>query len=325
MYYKIRHLTRFQYSAPISQTFMELRMHPRTELNQRCFDFQCAVTPRAGMHSYRDFLANTVHHFGIPGVHRQLQVIAESIVEVTPPEPFPDSLPPDAWDALDGCSANGEYYDMLLPSHFAKPTALLRELMAKLDARRRDNPLSLALELNTRLYDEFDYAPQSTRVDSPIDHALSQRKGVCQDFAHIMIAMMRSLHIPARYVSGYLYHGSEDQDRSSDGATHAWVEVLIPGFGWLGLDPTNNLIAGQRHIRTAVGRDYMDVPPTNGVFLGEADTNLSVSVTVTACAELPPELMETALAQEQFAAEVAMAAAERQELEQQQQQQQQQQ
>ena len=136
-------------------------------------------------------------------------------------------------------------------------------------------------QLNRQIYDYFDYSPKATRVDSPIDVALESRKGVCQDFAHVMITLVRSrLHIPCRYVSGYLFH-SNDGDRSSESATHAWVEALLPEFGWVGFDPTNALVAGDRHIRTAIGRDYCDVPPTHGIFRGRASSTLSVAVRVT--------------------------------------------
>jgi transglutaminase-like putative cysteine protease len=140
----------------------------------------------------------------------------------------------------------------------------------------------LVHELNQRLFDYFEYVPRSTRVDSPIDDAIVSGKGVCQDFAHTMIALLRHVRIPARYVSGYLYRSREDHDRSTPDATHAWVDVLLPHLGWVGFDPTNNLIAHHRHIRTAVGRDYADVPPTHGIFRGKTDSELYVAVHVEA-------------------------------------------
>ena len=137
-------------------------------------------------------------------------------------------------------------------------------------------------QLNQQVYEYFSYKPRSTKVDSPIDLALTTRAGVCQDFAHIMITLVRSkLRIPCRYVSGYLYHGESDMDRSVSSATHAWIEALIPQLGWVGFDPTNWLVAGDRHIRTAIGRDYADVPPTHGMFRGRADSELTVAVRVT--------------------------------------------
>jgi len=144
-------------------------------------------------------------------------------------------------------------------------------------------------ELNCRLFEHFGYEPSATRVDSPIDEAILSGKGVCQDFAHTMIALLRYVRIPARYVSGYLYRGCEDHDRSTPDATHAWVEALIPHLGWVGFDPTNNLVAHHRHIRTAVGRDYADVPPTYGVFRGSTESALYVAVNVEV-SEQPPSL-----------------------------------
>ncbi len=136
--------------------------------------------------------------------------------------------------------------------------------------------------LNTEIFERFAYSPQTTRVDSPIDDALGARTGVCQDFAHIMIALVRGLGVPCRYVSGYLYRQPDRSVRSTDGATHAWVEALLPDVGWVGFDPTNNLQADEQHIRVAVGRDYADVPPTRGVFKGASAvvSELGVAVTV---------------------------------------------
>jgi transglutaminase-like putative cysteine protease len=132
--------------------------------------------------------------------------------------------------------------------------------------------------------------PNSTKVDSPIEEALRTRQGVCQDFAHIMIALLRRLHIPSRYVSGYMFHRDEEKkDRSLEGASHAWVEALVPGLGWVAFDPTNNLVGGDRHIRVAIGRDYADVPPTRGVYKGEAQSELRVAVTVSPADAAPPE------------------------------------
>lgn len=288
MFYSIRHLTRFAYSAPISESIMELRMQPRTEGGQRCLSFDLTTSPRARLLAYRDYLGNIVHHFDIPGRHSQLRITAESMVEVTPAL-LPDSLSPDIWREVDDAAAKGEHWDSLRPSAFVAETELLKRLARELGAERRNDPLTVLREINEGIYNAFDYSPQTTQVDSPIDHALEDRRGVCQDFAHIMLALVRGLGIPARYVSGYLYHGVEDHDRSVPGATHAWIESWLPGLGWVGFDPTNNLIVGERHIRTAIGRDYADVPPTRGVFRGKTSSELTVGVQVTLNDAPPPK------------------------------------
>ncbi len=257
-------------------------MHPRSDQNQRCLTFHLSVSPRCRVFSYRDHLANHVHHFDIPGQHGQLVIVAESLVEVQPASPIPAFLAPGAWEELDAIVQRGDYWEMLLPSEFCESTPLLDKLAADLNVRRRDDPLMVLHELNERIYRYFDYVPKSTKVDSPIDVALTSRKGVCQDFAHVMITLVRSkLRIPCRYVSGYLYHGQSDTDRSANSATHAWIEALVPQLGWVGFDPTNLLVAADRHIRTAIGRDYADVPPTHGMFRGRAGSELTVAVRVT--------------------------------------------
>jgi transglutaminase-like putative cysteine protease len=280
MHYSILHVTKFHYSAPITESVMQLWMQPRSEAIQRCLKFELTLRPSSRPTHYLDSLGNTVHHFDIPGQHTQLVIKAESLVEMQAAQALPEALSPSAWDELDRMVAAEDYWDMLMPSHFARPTPLLGELARDLKLTRRDDPLTVLRELNTAIYKVFDYVPQSTTVDSPIDDALRARKGVCQDYSNIMIALARELRIPCRYVSGYLFHRVEYNDRSAQDATHAWVEALLPGLGWVGFDPTNNLLAGERHIRVAVGRDYRDVPPTRGVFKGAAESELSVAVQV---------------------------------------------
>jgi transglutaminase-like putative cysteine protease len=273
---------------------MEVRMQPRSESNQRCLKFQLDVNPAANIMQYRDFMGNAVHHFDIAQGHTQLQVVANSLVEAQPAV-LPISSSAGDWADLDALLAADDHWEMLLPSQFAHSSELLESLAQELHCRRRGNPFELVTELNQAIYEWFAYVPNSTRVDSPIDEALRTRQGVCQDFAHIMIALLRSLRIPSRYVSGYLFHGEENQDRSLEGASHAWVEVLLPRLGWTAFDPTNNLIAGDRHIRVAVGRDYADVPPTRGVYKGQTASELSVAVMVSP-ADLPlPEEMAPAV------------------------------
>jgi transglutaminase-like putative cysteine protease len=282
VYYSIRHLTKFLYSNTVSESMMETRMHPRSDQNQRCLTFHLSVSPRCRVFSYRDHLANQVHHFDIPGQHGQLVIVAESLVEVQPAVQIPASLTADAWGELDEMIEQGDYWEMLLPSEFCTPTPVLDALAEELDVRRRDDPLTVLHQINEQMYNHFEYVPKSTKVDSPIDLALLTHAGVCQDFAHIMITLVRSkLRIPCRYVSGYLFHGQSDHDRSVNSATHAWVEALLPELGWVGFDPTNWLVAGDRHIRTAIGRDYADVPPTHGIFRGRANSELTVAVRVT--------------------------------------------
>jgi transglutaminase-like putative cysteine protease len=292
MAYSVKHITTFRYHPAVRESVMELRMQPRTDFRQRVLSFSLDVFPRAHMTTYRDFYGNAVHNFDIPEKQNRIELTAQAIVDVLPARVW---QPEDAndWIALDARVAETDYWEMLLPSQYAKPTEQLEKLAAELELTRRGNPYDLLAELNGKLYERFDYVPNSTSVNSPIDDALRTRSGVCQDFAHIMITLVRQLKIPCRYVSGYLYHEDKSQDRSPAGATHAWVEAYLGDLGWVAFDPTNNLTGCDRHIRVAVGRDYSDVPPTRGVYKGEAESELSVLVTVLPVdapepEELPP-------------------------------------
>jgi transglutaminase-like putative cysteine protease len=279
MQYTVRHLTRFTYDSPISESIMEVRMQPRTEQHQRCLGFELTTTPRATVTAYRDPLSNIVHHFDIPGRHGQLTIVAEAIVEFVGAPHLPASLPIEAWAQVEAIGHGQTHWDFLQASVLTQETPLLKAFEATLANGERRDPLSEVLAINEAIHRRFTYRQQVTGVDSPIDHALETGEGVCQDFAHVMLACVRRLGIPGRYVSGYLFHGSDDT--SADGATHAWIEAFLPGLGWVGFDPTNNVVAGTRHIRVAIGRDYADVPPTKGVFRGRSANELAVAVQVS--------------------------------------------
>ena len=297
MFYSIRHSTRFRYSEPVRQSVMEVMMQPRSEATQAVRQFELTTDPRARIFARRDFLGNIVHHFDIPGAHTALNIIAETLVEVDDDSLLPQPEGAPGWDALDEMNENAENWDYLTPSKFCHMTPLLQAFKTELDLTRRDTPLQVAIDLNSAMFDSFAYVQRYTRADSPIDVALEARKGVCQDFSHIMIALLRDMGVPARYVSGYLYHRENSDDRSVADATHAWIEALLPGeragsSGWVGLDPTNKLFAAQRHIRTAIGRDYSDVPPTHGIYRGRTKAELQVAVSVTLADAPKPEEME---------------------------------
>jgi transglutaminase-like putative cysteine protease len=295
MYYAVTHLTIYEYSEPITDSVMEVRKQPRSDGEQRCIRFLLEVTPKARVFSYRDYLGNTIHTFNVPAAHEHLALKAEAVVEVKPAPLLPDALPDSAWDVIDGQSDDRDMHDWLLSGQYTRSTELLTQFAQEIDWRRRADPLSMVRELNSAIYNAFNYNQNVTRVDSPIDDALQSRSGVCQDFTHIMLTLTRQLGIPSRYVSGYLAHLSET-DRSDTDASHAWVEVWLPTLGWIGFDPTNNLIVSDRHIRVSVARDYAHASPARGVFMGGAETKLGVRVKVSLLDELPVE--ETPLAPE---------------------------
>ena len=287
MHYAIRHITRFSYDAPIRESVMEIRMQPRTEFAQRCLRFDLTTQPRAHVSSYVDPMGNIVHHFDIPSEHTELVVTAQAIVEFVGDGDLesPASTGPDSWQWIDEAASTVDAWEMVRPSVFVRETPLLHEFAESLKVDRSMDPRSAVLALNDAVHKSFEYKTAATRVDSPIDETLSSRQGVCQDFAHILIALLRRLRVPSRYVSGYLFHARGE--RSAEGATHAWVEAWLPGSGWVGLDPTSNVLAGERHVRVAIGRDYADVAPTRGVYKGAAAGTLAVAVHVSRD-DLPP-------------------------------------
>jgi len=281
MFYSIRHVTRFRYSAPVHESVMELRMQPRSEGPQALRSFQISTNPRAQLYAYTDHAGNAVYHFNVLRQHEELRIEAQAVIEVVPAPPPPDSIDSLEWERFNSYNLTDDHFDLLEPSKFAFCSPALSRFMTEHGLEKaQGDPLTALKMLSGSIHDAFDYEVGITQVHSPIDHALEERRGVCQDFAHIMIAIARKWGIPARYVSGYLYHRPQAHDRSEEDATHAWVEAYLPSLGWVGFDPTNNILAGERHIRAAIGRDYADVPPTRGTFKGIAQSELAIAVSV---------------------------------------------
>jgi transglutaminase-like putative cysteine protease len=316
-FYSIHHVTTFHYSDPISESIMEARLQPRTEGNQRCLRFQMVISPKASASVLHDYMDNIVHTFDIPGAHDRLAITTEAVVEVMPAPELPEALSPETWASYDEISAvDFDLYDMLQPGKYTHPTKALAELAHELNLIRRDDPLTLLREMTATIYNAFDYDQDTTNVYSHIDVALKTRRGVCQDFVHIMLTLLRQLHIPCRYVSGYLFHRENGYDRSANDATHAWVEAWLPEYGWIGFDPTNNLICDDHHIRVAIGHDYADVPPTKGVFRGAAESTLKVAVQVKRI-EFLPVIEETLISPVDWSIETQTSLMQQQQIQQQ--------
>jgi transglutaminase-like putative cysteine protease len=299
MLLEIRHLTQYHYAEPVRASVMELWAQPQKNPRQRLISFELEVEPSAQLFSYVDAFGNAVYHFDVPQPHDRLAIESRAAVETEAPAPLPDHLDLGEWERMKSNFVQGECFDFLYPHGFAIETPALAAFIAEhdLERLRRADPLTAVKTLMETLYAAFSYQPGVTGADSPIDEALKAKRGVCQDFAHIMIAICRSWGIPARYVSGYLLTMRAEQgDRSDPDATHAWVEVYLPSLHWVGFDPTNNVLAGERHVAVAVGRDYGDVPPSRGVFKGVTESELMVAVSVrrARAATAEPEFMRMA-------------------------------
>jgi len=297
MRFDIRHVTQYQYDEPVRESVMELWMQPRGGIGQRLIDFDLEIDPHAQVFSYPDSWGNTVRHFDVPHPHSKLTITARSTVETATISEPPAALTPEEWNRLKADTTRSESWDFLHPHGYARHTEALTAFCEKhgIGALTDLDPMSATRELNSIIFRALDYESGITAADSPIDEALGAGRGVCQDFAHIMIAILRGWGVPARYVSGYVATDAGGSDRSRPDASHAWVEVLFPSLRWIGFDPTNNVLAGERHIVVAIGRDYADVPPSRGVFKGDAESHLSVGVSVRPSQSGDPGLLQLGL------------------------------
>jgi transglutaminase-like putative cysteine protease len=274
MRFEIVHRTHFTYASPVRESFNEARLQPISNEQQRVESFQIKVVPDARLQQYHDFYSNCVHHFEIPEPHSALSV--ESLLTVT--TLTPPALPPDARPAkmelLPTALQHGRCYDFLQASRYIDLSPETWRLAVD-SAQGEDDTWQTALRLMGYAHQTITYRSNSTHVHTHMRDVLAEKHGVCQDFAHVMIGLCRTLQIPALYVSGYLA-------TETASATHAWVEVFIPGIGWKGLDPTHNRQPDENYVKIAVGRDYADVPPVRGTYKGTTDRTMVVDVKIEA-------------------------------------------
>ena len=275
---RVRHLTHFAYQGPVTDSYNDLRLCPVTDHLQRCGHFALRVEPATPVKTYVDFYFNRVDHFELHEPHDYLTVEAESVVEtaVDPRGPVVGAFPAAM---LDSPSVTENYFDFLTDSAFVSLEAeLWREAVDVLPQGVTDLWRD-ACALGEHVHSTFIYDPVSTHAGTRMAEALRDRRGVCQDFAHVLLALCRSQGIPARYVSGYFWN--EQRTPGEVEASHAWVEIFLPGFGWKGYDPTHRREADTRYIKLATGRDYGDIRPVSGTFRGKGTRELRVEVTVT--------------------------------------------
>ena len=274
--YEIQHVSRYVYAVTVRHCVMSLCLKPRVGYGQRLLRFEIETTPTASLNEEIDSFGNTKHVMSIHQEHGALEIAARSTVETASPAPLPDSLGAGAWEEMRSWKAAFAEWDFTHASAFARPSPALAAFVDRLGIGPSGDPLDSLLRLSDTLHRSFDYVPGSTSAVSPIEHILESGRGVCQDYAHVMIAIARSWGVPARYVSGYLQ--SDGEQVGAEPASHAWVECKLPGIGWTGFDPTNRDLSGEQHIRIAAGRDYQDVAPTRGVIVGGGESSLDVEV-----------------------------------------------
>lgn len=287
MIYRVRHTTTYSYSEPVSLCHNVAHLLPRESPRQTCTETTLEIEPRPAVsHARTDFFGNPVLFFTIQEPHRELRVTAHHRTTVLPAElPDPDQTPP--WTVVKAsleATSDPEGLDALqyvFDSPYIKASNVLAEY-AQLSFPPEQPFLAGLLDLTRRIHAEFHYDPSATTIATPIADVFSQRRGVCQDFAHLQIGFLRSLGLPARYVSGYLLTKPPPGQERLVGAdaSHAWLSAWCPGIGWVDVDPTNNLVASDQHILLAWGRDYEDVSPIKGVILGGGQHTVRVAVDV---------------------------------------------
>jgi transglutaminase-like putative cysteine protease len=283
--YRLAHVTEFSYDAPVSESYNEVRLRPRQDEFQSCLSFRLTTDPGSRASAHLDHNGNWVHRFNILSEHQALRVEADSVVLVQTPPTLPTGgIKLEEITKLDG--ELDEHYDLIASTDYVPHAPALRDLVQRAESHSDGTVVGFVLSAANVVHDTFRYEKGATHVHSSIQDAISTCAGVCQDFAHILLAMVRMRGIPGRYVSGYLVPrrtaepGASVEEVVGGQASHAWMEVFIPGAGWFGLDPTLGTPIGLQHVRVAYGRDYGDVPPVRGVYKGHAGQRLCVDVRV---------------------------------------------
>jgi transglutaminase-like putative cysteine protease len=287
MHFAIRYLSRYQYDADVVDNINALRIRPATSSRQRVDDFTVRLRPEVRQHWHQDYFGTDVVEFEITRPHRELVIDAQAHV-TTEPQTEPTST---SWSELDSINYGEAGAEFLMQTEDAPGHPLLAELQEAV-AEAAD-PLAAVLLVSELVPDRLEYRKGATYVDSTLEHVLDLRAGVCQDFVHVGLNLLRSRGIAARYVSGYLYTNAATDVPAANGAppasaevdTHAWIEALLPSPGgesrWASVDPTNRGLTGEHHVKIGHGRQYADVPPIKGVYRGTAHAALEASVTMT--------------------------------------------
>jgi transglutaminase-like putative cysteine protease len=281
MKYEVHQSTHYQYNGPIRQSINQSILKPISTDKQNVLSYEQIINPEAYCSEHRDYWNNHVVTFYIWDPHEELHVQTKSVIEVNFTENDTVKVSDEIELKMDSLQFKQEFAEFLMATPYTTlSTDVLEEISVNLK-RKETNRYTFLERLNTYIYEEFAYLPGSTDVKTLAPEAYNKKSGVCQDFTHVMLAICRYAGIPARYVSGYIYSG-EDVAMRGDSVTHAWVEAYFPENGWIGFDPTNNLIARNQHICVATGRDYADISPLKGVYVGNASQELKVSISVKA-------------------------------------------
>jgi transglutaminase-like putative cysteine protease len=279
MIVEVQHETRFEYSEPVRESMTEVRLEPQSDSDQSCHSFRLEVNPPAEVFRYQDGFGNRVHHFNLMAPHAEISIRAASVVE-THPQARDPSASRATWP-LDATVAGLDVLDFLKLRGPVRSGALLEPVLDALRPHHGVRLGELVASVSRYIHEHFEYAKDVTLASSPVDDLLQHGKGVCQDFTHLMIAVLRSFGVPARYVSGYVHRPNKESQ------SHAWCEVWLPDLGWLGVDPTNDRAADAAFVKVATGRDFTDVPPNKGTYRGRGRESILVRVETRELERLP--------------------------------------
>lgn len=268
---RVAHITRFEYDTDVVESVIDVRLGPRSDADQRWGRFKIDVDPAGAVRRYVDGLGNTAFLVTLARPHAHVELRTSGEIETLLADPFaaPAQLP----DPL-GPRALADFLD---PSPLVPALPELEKLAAPERPTSADDTFAAAQRLMHLVNKRLEYVPGVTTVETTVVDVLGEPRGVCQDFAHLLLGLCRSVGIPARYVSGYIVADAGGPRRGT-GASHAWVEAFTPTHGWRGFDPTNDLVASAYHVKLAIARDYSDIPPHRGSFRGNAHEVLSVEV-----------------------------------------------
>jgi transglutaminase-like putative cysteine protease len=282
--FAIRYLTTYSYDADVVDNLNALRVKPAANGRQRCDEFSVRLDPEVRLHRHTDYFGTEVVEFEISRPHRQVTIdVRARASTTTPPDP-----PRAPWEALREPAYREAGGEFLLQTDDAPANETLQELLAA--ARTASTPLAALMLISELIPDRFEYRQGATYVDSTVEDLLNVGAGVCQDFVHLGLSLLRHSGIAARYVSGYLFAANDSDpthpEESVEVDTHAWLEALLPVLDggdpiWVGADPTNRILANENHVKIGHGRHYADVPPVKGVYRGAAEAELEASVTMT--------------------------------------------
>ncbi|MEM9281273.1 MAG: transglutaminase family protein [Verrucomicrobiota bacterium] len=276
----VHHRTTYYYSAPVTDSVNDLRLSPRDTLYQTTDSSFISVLPACRLTHYEDLNMNWVHHFEIPQPHTKLTIDSRTTVTTKNKVDY-ENLPFGFHHGqLKKCRDLEECYPFLQDSTFIERTPELWRQALDIQGFS-DDVFQTSYSIMEHVFENYQYQSGATSVSTHALEVVESKTGVCQDFAHVMAALCRSIGIPCRYVSGYFYDPSRDHSMRGAEASHAWAEVYIDGPGWIGLDPTNNKVVDETYVIVARGRDYLDVAPVTGVFSGAGRSAMEVSVNVT--------------------------------------------